>query len=391
MTPKQKTIGLSALMLAWFVAAGTVPALADTVLTFDRESAGSLRPERQPRPDENGNVPPQPGPPAGVSPRQTVTIQLKAALARVEFRPMGSKPETAPTSVLLYDGTAQKVYTLDAAAKTYFVQSYKEVIDGERYPSTTANEGFAGRATFAGAVDLKAARANNAFVSKEILGAKTRQYLVSGNVEMKFNAPQRAAGENQPTVYVQRGGGTPGVYNGGGGTSQGNGRVRRGNGNVTVTPNISFTPPSLGVDGEIWSADGISLFTAGRDTPVAAIYRLMLPDNAGPFGDPLAKPLITRLKNMKSLPRESTISFRMSSGFRGAEGAPSAPPMTTHLVLTDMKTDVTLADSLFAVPEGYSLTEPPSADLGRRGGPGGTGRRPDGGGGRRFGGNGTNE
>ncbi|MBC7808943.1 MAG: hypothetical protein H7145_22650, partial [Akkermansiaceae bacterium] len=326
--------------------------------------------------------------PTRTDPKQTVTVHIKGALARVEFRPMGARPESAPSTVLLYDGMAQKVYALDATAKTYYVQSYKEAIDGERRRNAGADDGVASRMTFTGNVDLKAARANNAFVSKEIIGTKTRQYLVSGNVEVKFNMPE---GGGPPAITPQGAGGFPDRGAGVPGTGEGR-RARRPRGQGGLGgqsgPGGGFTPPSLAVDGEVWSTDGIALFSAGRDTPVAAIYRLMLPENAGAFGGSLTKPLVTRLKNMKSLPGESTVSFRMSSNLRNTangDNAPAETPLTTRLVLKAMKTDATLEDALFAIPTGFTEKEQP-ADFGRPGG----GRAP-GGGGRRFGGNQGNE
>ncbi|MBC8138334.1 MAG: hypothetical protein H8F28_20850 [Fibrella sp.] len=385
MTPKQKAILFSATALVSFFA-GTLPVCADTVVTFDRETSGSLRPERQRRASEDGggNDAPQPAP-ARTDPKQTVTVHLKNALARVEFRPLGAKPETAPSTILLYDGMAQKVYTLDTAAKTYFVQNYKEAVDGEQRPNTNANEGMASRMTFAGSVDVKAARANNAFVSKEILGTQTRQYLISGNVDMKFNTPQGAVPQNStPRVAggYPRSNTTVTVLDGGR-------RNRRSAEPAGPGAGRTFTPPSIAVDGEIWSTDGTVLFTAGRDTPVAAIYRLMLPDNAEPFANTLTKPLITRLKNMKSLPGESTVSFRMNANFRNNGNntdAPAETPLTTHLTMKEMKTDATLEDALFAIPTDFKEAERPAATLGRPGG-GGRGQ----GGGRRSGGNQGNE
>ncbi|MBC7809435.1 MAG: hypothetical protein H7145_25150, partial [Akkermansiaceae bacterium] len=107
MTPKQKAVLFSATSLVSFFA-GTLPAHADAVLTFDRETTGSLRPERQRRGgDRGGNDTPQPVP-TRTDPKQTVTVHIKGALARVEFRPMGARPESAPSTVLLYDGMAQK-------------------------------------------------------------------------------------------------------------------------------------------------------------------------------------------------------------------------------------------------------------------------------------------
>ncbi len=379
--PNRKTLQSLATLLVSFVA-GTLPVYADAVLTFDRETTGNLRPERQRRGESDGNNDAQQPAPVRADPKQTVTVLLKGTRARVEFRPIGAKPETAPSAVLLYDGMAQKVYTLNPVAKTYFVQSYKEAIDGERRVDALPDGDRGSRMTFAGTVELKAARADNAFVSKEILGAQTRQYIVSGNVEMTFNLPENAPAQNPPAIYVPQGnaGGFPSGGNPGSGNFPPGGRMRGG-----------FAPPSLAVDGEVWSTDGAALFTAGHDTPVVAIYRLMLPDNAGAFGGPLTKPLVTRLKNMKSLPGESTVSLRMSSRFRSSENGedmPAADPLSTHLTMKTIITDATIEDALFAIPTDFTLAEPPSAGFGRPGGRGGWG---NGGGDRRPGGNRNNE
>lgn len=384
MTTKIKALLFSTTTLASLFA-GTLPAQADSVLTFVRETTGNLRPERPQRADENT---PQPAP-MPTEAKQTVTVQIKGAVARVEFRPIGAKPDSAPSRVLLYDGMVQKIYTLDMAGKTYFWQSYKEAIDGEPRQGANTSGGFASNMTFTATAGLTAARANNAFVSKEILGVKTRQYVVSGNVEMKLNMPQGGS----PAVSRPSTGGFPvsnttvTVIDGRQGRRQGG---PGGQGRAFPT----FTPPSLAVEGEIWSTDGIALFTAGRDTPIAAIYRLMLPDDAGPFGTPLTKPLVTRLKNMKSLPGESTISYRMNMNFpaRANTGdAPTVAPLTTRLLMTEMKTDATLEDTLFAIPTDFKEAQPPAVDLGR---PGANGNRRGSGGdgsGRRFGGNQVNE
>lgn len=399
MTLKHKAFLFSTTALASFFA-GSVPAHADVVLTFVRETSGSLMPQRPQRADDNSGAveAPQPTTP----PKQTVTVQIKGALARVEFRPLGAKPETVPTTVLLYDGMGQKVYTLDPAAKTYVAQSYKEAVDGEA-PST-ANSSAASRMTFKSSVDLKAARANNDFVSKEILGTKTRQYLVSGSSEMQLNfgqsrLPYGAPQGGTPQPGVSRGTSLPQgtvVYpstgtitvapQGNGGGAPGGWRVRRQGGQGG--PGSGFTPPSLAVSGEIWSTNGASLFTAGRDTPVAAIYRLMLPENAGPFGSGLIKPLVTRLKNMKALPGESTVTFQMNAAFRdtgSGEGAPAAQaPLTTRLLMKEMNADATLEDTLFTIPTDFKEAQPPVAQFNRPGG-----NRDFGG--RRFGGSQENE
>jgi len=143
------------------------------------------------------------------------------------------------------------------------------------------------------------------------------------------------------------------------------------------------------VDGEVWSTDGAALFTTGRETPVAAIYRLMIPDNAGLLGGSLTKPLVARLKSMKSLPRESTISLRMSFNFGGnnadpnSASAPAADPLTTHLTIKEMKTDAALDDALFAPPADYKQAEAPTPGFGGRGGGGWGGRGGQGGRGQR--------
>jgi len=372
----------------------SLPAHADVVLTFDRETSGSLRPER-------GG---EDAPPANPNAKQSVRVSLKGTNARVEFRPAGAAPETAPTTVLLYDGVAQKVVTLNMAAKTYYVESYKEAIDGERKApadngGNAGGGGFASRMTFSGGVDLKAARANNDYVSKEIGGVSNRQYLVTGSVAMQFNAPPGGAMNGAPggngggvpggNAGGAMGGGNPNGGNGGGATPNGGmgqgggfgGRQRRNGGQGGQPGGGGFTPPSLGVTGEVWYSDGTALFAAGRDTPVAAVYRLMLPDNAGPFGGSLTKPLVTQLKNRKSLPGESTISLKMSAGFArpGGEAAPEPTPLTTHLTVKETKTDAVLEDALFALPTDFKLVDPPAQNFGGRGGRQGGGNRRRGG------------
>ncbi len=130
-----------------------------------------------------------------------------------------------------------------------------------------------------------------------------------------------------------------------------------------------FTPPSIAVSGEIWSTDGAALFTEGRDTPMAAVYRLMLPDDAMPFASSFIKPLITRLKNMKSLPGESTVALQMVANFRNTDNgqAPAESPLSTHLVIKDIKMNATLDDTLFAVPADYKEAEPPAPVIEGRG------------------------
>ncbi|MBC8140435.1 MAG: hypothetical protein H7Y38_03235 [Armatimonadetes bacterium] len=366
MTVRQ-TVFLSVALAAFGFA---LPAHADAVLTFDRETTGSLFPRRG---DD--------ATPANPNAKQTVTVSLKGTHARVEFRPMGAAPETAPTTVLLYDGMAQKVYTLNMAAKTYYAQSYKEAIDGERQ-TPAGNGGFGGRMTFSGGLDLKAARAKSDYVNKEIGGVSHRQYLVTGTVAMQPGAPPSADVPGGNAGGVNNGAGVPGGgVNPDNGAGQGGFGGRRRNGANGGRPAGGFAPPSLGVTGDVWYADGAALFAdGGRDTPMAAVYRLMLPDNAGAFAAPLNKPLVTQLRNRKSLPGESTISLKISARFAGQDGETLAEPapLTTHLTAKETKTGVVLEDALFALPADFKLGEPPAPAEVRRG---------QGRGGRRGGGN----
>ena len=365
----KRTALFSILFASFFV--GTLPAHADAVLMFDRETTGSLRPVF--RRGADADAPP-------VTPqatKQAVTVLFQGANARVEFRTAGAAPESAPVSVLIYDGMAQTVTTLDPAKKTFFTQKYKEVIDGERparerkHDANGANNDAPPQVpTPSGTVAVTASRENSAYIEKQIGDATHRKHAVTGKIEMPRGNQMRGKNNDAATttdriIRVSRD--ASGVIRQRGGSADGRVLV------PANSPAVNNSPPSLSVSGDVWYTDGGELFTAGRDTPVAAIYRLMLPDNAGFFGAAFTKSLVSALKNRKGLPGESILSLKMNLPFANRQGAGDAAnpahDAVTKLTLTkaDTKTAAPHDAALFAVPIDFTKAEPPAPEFGRGG------------------------
>ena len=276
---------------------------------------------------------------AGVPATQTVTTYYKGRYARVEV---------AGGPVTLYNDDAGRVYTLDPAAKTYYVLPLKQVQEGQAGTDS-------GNSNLDVKLDLKSP---DGAETRSYVGLTAKEYNVTGSISP---AP-REARSGGPLGGIFGGGGFPG----GGGSFPGGGggghRGRRGGGGGGQRGGQGGQQAArTEISGEVWLSDAAKLPDDKKATALPSA-RLLFPG-----GGPALKPLTDALNKTKLLPLYSRITetraARRARGANQADGGQpaSASPERTETTATQVTafSQVPLDDALFHLPSGYTQVDPP--------------------------------
>ncbi len=271
---------------------------------------------------------------SGVPATQTVTTYYKGRYARVEV---------AGGPVTLYNDDAGRVYTLDPAARTYYVLPLKQVQEGQGLAD-------AGDSNLDVKVDLKSP---DGAETRPYVGLTAKEYNVTGSI----SARPREGRSGGPLGGIF-GGGFPG---GGGGFPGGGGRRGRRGGGGTEGRQGGGQAARTEITGEVWLSDAARLPDDKKATALPSARLLF----AG--GGPALKPLTDDLNKMKLLPLYSRITeIRAARRARGANqadgGQPaSASPERTETTATQVTafSQAPLDDALFQLPAGYTQVDPP--------------------------------
>lgn len=273
---------------------------------------------------------------AGVPATQTVTTYYKGRYARVEV---------AGGPVTLYNDDAGRVYTLDPAAKTYYVLPLKQV-----------QEGQAG--TDSGNLDVNLnLKSPDGAETRPYVGLTAKEYNVTGSISAR-SRENRSGG---PLGGILGGGGFPeggGGFPGGGGGHRGR---RGGGGGGQRGGQGGGQAARTEISGEVWLSDAVRLPDDKKATALPTARLLF----SG--GGPALKPLTDDLNKTKLLPLYSRINeTRAARRARGADqadgGQPaSASPERTVTTATQVTafSQASLDDALFQLPAGYTQVDPP--------------------------------
>jgi hypothetical protein len=278
------------------------------------------------------------------APPETVTTYYKGKMARVEV---------AGGPVTIYDGAANKVYTLHPDQKTYSVVSVKQALEQQDTPVAVAVSGTGVR--FDTKVTLEKEGTND---TKSYAGKEAAPYHVTASIQMHrdengFRGGGYSGGGADGGMHRRSrfpGGGFPGgggsvpggngggVSNGGGGypggQSQGGSRMRR---------------PAMEMEGETWLADAASLPAENKNALLPLLRQAV---TAGP----VANALNGQIGKKKLMPLFSKVTTTVTTPFGG----------TRESVITTMEvkaiTEETLDSALFKVPDDYKKLDAPQAN-----------------------------
>lgn len=302
-----------------------------------------------------GNAPPAQAPDDANSQAQpkpsvitrTITTYYKGKFARTE---------DATGLLVIYDGAANKVFTLHPDQKTYTVVSTKQALARAAAPMRGLPPGVS--------VDT-AMKVEKTDESKSYVGKDARKYVVTATSKFSmdndnggFSGGGGFPGGGRSGGRGRHGGGFPGGdtgggFPGGGGDMPGGGGSGRRGGSDARRGGL----PTMEMEGELWFAD-IALLPSGNKSPLLPLGQLTVP------GSPALKPLTDRMAKLKLIPLYSKVSFRTVRP--GAVYNPtdnSTPPAQEPTVATmEIKSleDGPLDDALFQVPSDYKKTAPPA-------------------------------
>lgn len=290
--------------------------------------------------NEGGQAAPQVAP----SPTQTYTTYFKGRKARRESAD-GSR-------VVIYDRDADKIYTIDPKAKTYYVVDYRSVIGDDAAPANN----FMRQQT---KVSLREPTASGA--ATNIGGVAARDFTVDGSQTITINT----------AVFGRRGNNTQG------GNTQNNDR-RGGFGGMStaITGNISLASAAAVLPTELSSV------------PYDRTLVLPLLEQLQPIGDQIFKPLVTSIARQQSVPLAAKISLqrtiqRTAPANNAGETAPPTPTLPPTVVTMEVQSidrTATLDNALFTVPADFTaVAAPQPRNWNRRGGQGGQDGQRDGG------------
>lgn len=276
---------------------------------------------------------------------QTVTTYYKGANARTEV---------AGGTTTLYDGASGKIYTLSPADKTYYAQSYQDILEAKQ-----ASSGEQGAQTKVdSSIDVKPGEQ-----TAVLLGAAAKAYTVSGVVTI---TPQRrsfggARGGGGGRHHGRGGGGFPGgggggfpgggggfpllqqgSYPGDGGPDGGQGGGYSRGGGRTRTVEVS---------GEFWLSDAVKL----PDDKKATALPLLQAASMG--GSAALKALVDSLNKKKDIPLRSRLTFTHTVAGTGAQDA-----LTTATQVTSVSF-APISDALFRLPLGYTQVAAPAQNF----------------------------
>jgi len=244
---------------------------------------------------------------------QRVTPQIVTTY----FKGPNARTEIDDTTIVIYNGKEGKVYTLDPRQKTYFVQTFKELVDA--HPDAFSGQ----RGTLKVAADLTLSPGDG---KRSIAGVDSAVFILSGTV----------------TASAQRSGGGSGGLGGFGGFGGGR-RGGGGGGSRSRTP-----PKKVEVSGEYWLSDGLKLPDDKRATALPAIFWANQIQNYvfGPVSDSLLK--------KRDLPLDSRIAVTSTQ----SDGSQVTTTKTTEVTAV---TQGPLADDLFLLPVGFTQVAPPNS------------------------------
>jgi uncharacterized membrane protein YgcG len=295
--------------------------------------------------DANGGQPAPPPQAAAPSPDQTYTTYFKGRKARRE--------SADGNTVVIYDRDADKIYTLDPKAKTYYSTDYKTVL-GE----TTAPANNFMRQDVK--VNLTAATTSGAAVG----GVATRAFTVDGTQTMTMNTAAFAGRQRGNNGTAQGGntqggdaqGGRRGGFGGFGGMS------------TAVTGNISLASPAAVLPTDI--------ATGAYDRTLL----LPLLAQLQPVGNQIFPTLMTSIARQQAVPLAAKITLQRTvqmnntanNGGETPAAPPTIPPTTITMEVQSIDKNATLDNALFTVPADFKVVEAPRAfGFGGRGGRGG--------------------
>ncbi|BDI33276.1 hypothetical protein CCAX7_53270 [Capsulimonas corticalis] len=316
------------------VAHAVLPSSQSPVITFHSASAPAGGNEGAP-----AGAPSEPVPPVS----ESVTTYYKNDNARTEI---------SGGLVTLYHGGEGKIYTLDPSQKTYYVESFDDILQ----PKAAAPQNPAITMKVDGDIDLSPGTD-----TRTVSGNTAKVFLVSGAVTV---TPERTGGGSRGGSgggggrrrrgggggfpggggggFPGGGGGFPG---GGGGGYPGGGDGPGGDDRGAPASRVHIAP--VQVSGEYWLADSVKLPSAKKASLLPAVY-------APISGETFAfKPLAERLKKTREIPLGSRIAFTRTS----PQGVQESVTMTTEVASV---AQTALADSLFQLPIGYTEVAAPT-------------------------------
>jgi len=308
-----------------------------------------------------------------ITAQQAITVQQAAGAAQTPPNPQtitlfykgrDARLETAGGPVLLYDGKAGIIHTLDTAHKTYYTTLFTQVQQaGAPIPSGTGRQVKQDTK-----LDLR-----QTDQAKTIAGVTAHQYVLTGTITFTPSQPQgykRGGGGRGGGGHRRGGGGFPGGGFPGGFPLVGSATVDQnggGYGGYGGRGGGTLALPQWSLSGELWLSDTLK-FPAKEDTLPAA---QLVAASAGPFLQPLADAL-DKHKGLPLLARITVTRTPPSSGGRTVdqfggimEGTPTTPaappaPTTTATTLTVQSlSSAPLDDKLFQTPLDYTLIPPP--------------------------------
>ncbi len=248
---------------------------------------------------------------------QTVTAYYKGGNARVEVE---------GGIIRIFNGKDGKVYTLDPVAKTYYVQTLKQLADASTEDPDSRQSG-----SLKVSSDLSVSPGDG---NKSCAGLDSKPFVLSGSISISHK--QSSAGGLLSSLGGLAGGlgGLGGLAGGlagglgGGGDQQGGGRR-------------SGAAKQVEVSGEYWFSNTVKLPDDKGATVLPALY------TGAQIQGFVCKALSDKLVKMKGLPLDSRIAVSSSQ----RDGSQRTITRTTEVTSVSLHP---LPDGLFQLPVGYT-------------------------------------
>lgn len=266
--------------------------------------------------------------------KTTTTTYYKGKMARVE---------AANGTVTIYDGVANKVYTLRPDRKTYKVLSIKQALS----PNNAAMLGLPRGMGLTTKLDFS--KINS---TETLLGKEMQRYSVEATVQPSADdtSPRRQGrgqGGGFPGGGYRRhrfplGGMTdeaPAPQTSDGAQFPGGGGYQRSQGARQL--------PSIRIEGDYWLTDGAFLPKENRYDCLP-----LLAQSLGP-AEPVLKPLFDRMVKLKQVP----LSARVLMALNRPGSSETASPVVVTLNVISI-TPGSVDEALFKVPADYTLAAP---------------------------------
>ncbi|MDR3710458.1 MAG: hypothetical protein P4L33_19335 [Capsulimonadaceae bacterium] len=253
-----------------------------------------------------------------------VTLFYKGARTRTET--------DGSNQITIYDGIADKIYTMDTYRRTFYVVPLNHYIDAVGKPAGDAANFFDIDS------DLKFTKSDDAGI---VSNHPARRYALAGNVQCE---PKH---ESRPPVVIFPGWGYPGGHRG---------FLRRDGGAVEAEP------ARAQLEGDVWFADDIRL-PREKHLSHLGLARILA---AG--SDLVVQPMLDQLNKMQRIPLKSRIKVTLTPArqIRQApydDAVPLAPPLP-DVTVTTLSVESINADAvdagLFVVPGDFTEVLPPA-------------------------------